>query len=80
MMEGDKIRMVPRGAVLLGDVVISLPRTRKQAAERCLPFKRELALLLLHGILHLLGYDHGTKAREKRMFALQGKLLDQFKV
>jgi len=34
----------------------------------------------VHGILHLLGYDHGTKAQEKRMLKLQEKLLEKFKV
>jgi probable rRNA maturation factor len=80
MQEGNKIPSVPCGPMVLGDVVISVPKTRQQAMETGRPFKGELAGLLVHGILHLLGYDHGTKAREKRMFALQEKLLKKFKV
>ena len=42
----------------LGEVIISLPQTRRQAAERNVPLERELALLIVHGVLHLVGYDH----------------------
>ena len=42
----------------LGEVIISLPQTRRQAAERNIPLERELALLIVHGVLHLVGYDH----------------------
>jgi rRNA maturation RNase YbeY len=45
-------------SMLLGDVVVSVPRAAKQAAEQGHPVKHELAVLLIHGILHLLGYDH----------------------
>ncbi len=41
---------------------------------------RELALLLTHGILHLLGYDHVTRAQEKKMFGLQNRLLKKWKI
>lgn len=42
----------------LGDIAISLPRAATQAAENCLTFEREVAQLILHGLLHLCGYDH----------------------
>ena len=42
----------------LGDVVLSVPRTREQAAELGNSFEREIAFLTVHSILHLLGYDH----------------------
>ena len=42
----------------LGEVIISLPQTQRQAAERDVPLERELALLIVHGVLHLVGYDH----------------------
>jgi probable rRNA maturation factor len=42
----------------LGDVIISVPRAEAQAAEHGLDFDRELAQLILHGLLHLCGYDH----------------------
>lgn len=53
----------------LGDVVISVPRAAKQAGEQGHPVQHEMAVLLIHGILHLLGYDHergGTEARRMR--------------
>ncbi len=50
--------------LLLGDVVISLPQAARQARERGLPLPHELATLLIHGILHLLGYDHERNVRE----------------
>lgn len=42
----------------LGEVIISLPQTERQAAERNIPLECELALLIVHGVLHLVGYDH----------------------
>lgn len=53
-------------SMLLGDVAISVPRAAKQAAEQGHPVKQELAVLLIHGILHLLGYDHERGASEAR--------------
>lgn len=44
----------------LGDVVISVPAARRQAREARIPLARELRALLLHGVLHCLGYDHET--------------------
>ena len=63
---------------MVGDVVISVPQTKRQSSEAGKNFKSELALLLIHGILHLLGYDHITLAQEKRMFGLQNRLLEKF--
>lgn len=48
----------------LGDVVISLPQAARQAARAGHPLTRELAVLMTHGVLHLLGYDHERSARE----------------
>ena len=53
-------------STLLGDVVISVSRAVKQAAEQGHPVKHELAVLLIHGILHLLGYDHERGEPEAR--------------
>jgi len=78
LLEGKKLRSGPGKTLALGDVVISVPQTRRQAAEQGKPFKGELALLLIHGILHLLGYDHATKAQEKKMFGLQNRILGKF--
>jgi probable rRNA maturation factor len=48
----------------LGDVLISVPQARRQAAEAGHPVPRELRVLLLHGILHCMGYDHETDQGE----------------
>lgn len=79
LLEGKKLISGTAKAIPLGDVVISVPQTRRQAAEQGKDFAGELALLLVHGILHLLGYDHATKAQEKRMFGLQERILRKFK-
>ncbi len=57
----------PDGLIHLGDVVVSLPRAREQAAEYGHPLKREVGYLVVHGVLHLLGYDHDTEADQRRM-------------
>jgi probable rRNA maturation factor len=51
---------------LLGDVVISVDTARRQAAERGESVGREAERLLIHGLLHLLGYDHERSAAEAR--------------
>jgi probable rRNA maturation factor len=79
LLEGMKLKTATGEAVLLGDVVISLPQARRQAVQQGKRLSQELALLLVHGILHLLGYDHVTKAQEKKMFGLQDRLLRKFK-
>jgi probable rRNA maturation factor len=50
------------GGINLGEVVISLPQAELQAAEYGHPLKKELARLLIHGIMHLLGFDHEVEA------------------
>lgn len=51
---------------LLGDVVISLPTAQRQAKESNHSLDRELAVLLVHGVLHLCGYDHERGGAEAR--------------
>ncbi len=60
----------------LGDVIISLPRARAQAKAAGHPLQAELQLLAVHGILHLLGYDHATGAERRRMWAAQDEILN----
>ena len=52
---------------LLGDVVVSIPTTRRQAAAARRSTAAELTMLLAHGLLHLLGWDHETPAKDRRM-------------
>ncbi len=63
------------GPALLGDVVLCPEVAIRQAATAGHTMHDELALLLTHGILHLLGYDHATLDEEKEMFDLQKRLL-----
>lgn len=62
--------------VILGDIYISLDKADEQAKEYGHSMKRELCFLLVHGLLHLLGYDHMTKEDEEIMFPLQDKILE----
>ncbi|MEQ6387874.1 rRNA maturation RNase YbeY [Bacillaceae bacterium S4-13-58] len=64
--------------VVLGDIIISVDRTREQADTYEHSFERELGFLALHGFLHLLGYDHMTDEDEKKMFGRQEELLYDF--
>jgi probable rRNA maturation factor len=60
---------------LLGDIVISVPQVKRQSATSGVSFRAELALMLIHGTLHLLGYDHALAKDEKTMFELQKRIL-----
>jgi len=62
----DEDAMNDNGGPLLGDVVVSVETSRRQAKEHCLSSDEELILLIIHGTLHLLGYDHERSAKDKR--------------
>lgn len=63
---------------VLGDIYISIDKVKEQAKEYGHSEKRELAFLAVHGILHLLGYDHMEKEDEKVMFSKQELILDGY--
>lgn len=60
----------------LGEIYICIPRMIEQAKEYGHSEKRELSFLTIHGLLHLLGYDHMNAKQEKEMFELQELILD----
>ena len=62
---------------VLGDIYISLDKATSQALEYGHSLTRELCFLSVHGLLHLLGYDHMNSADEKIMFSLQDKILEE---
>ena len=61
---------------MLGDIYICIPQMKRQAESYGHSEKRELSFLAVHGILHLLGYDHMNEEDEKEMFALQELILN----
>ena len=72
----DDAFAVPGEVPRLGEIVISLQQTKRQSDERSVPFERELAMLTIHGVLHLLGYDHATKEEERVMFGKTDAVLE----
>ncbi len=66
------------GPSMLGDIVICPEFAAKQAEAAGHSLGQELALLTVHGVLHLLGYDHAEPDEEKEMFALQRELLEEW--
>lgn len=65
---------IPR---LLGDIFISIDKVEEQAKEFGHSFEREMGFLVVHGFLHLNGYDHQTPEEEKEMFDLQEVILKE---
>ena len=74
--EKDKEKILRgKGSVCLGDIYISVDKAKEQAKEYGHPLERELSFLFVHGLLHLLGYDHMNKEDEEVMFKLQDEIL-----
>ncbi|AQP52940.1 rRNA maturation RNase YbeY [Vagococcus penaei] len=66
---------IPRN---IGDIIVSFDKIVEQATEYKHSFERELGFLVVHGFLHLNGYDHLTEDEEKEMFDLQRKILAEY--
>ncbi len=65
---------------ILGDVYISIDKAKSQSIEYGHSLLRELSFLAVHGMLHLLGYDHMEKKDEEVMFKLQEEILDEMDI
>ena len=63
---------------VLGDIYICLNKAKSQALEYGHSFLREICFLTIHGLLHLLGYDHMEKEEEEIMFKLQEMILNEY--
>lgn len=67
------------GARYLGDIALSAPRAKAQAKAGKHSLKAEAQLLIVHGVLHLLGYDHARPKDQARMWAAQAEILRKLK-
>lgn len=76
MLDDDDNLDELQGEFLLGDIVISVPRALEQAREYGHSLGREMLFLAVHGMLHLLGYDHEIEADAMRMRSKEKKVLD----
>jgi probable rRNA maturation factor len=74
LREGEEF-VSPEGAERLGEVIISLPTARRQADDAARPVDDEVAHLLVHGILHLLGYDHTGEGEGRVMRSREEQIL-----
>ena len=68
---------IPR---VLGEIFISIDKAKEQSISYNHSFEREMSFLFVHGLLHLLGYDHMNKEDEEVMFKLQDEILDPLKL
>jgi probable rRNA maturation factor len=62
----------------LGDIMISVDKVKQQAIDYEHSEERELGFLIVHGVLHLLGYDHDSEEHEKAMFQIQEQILSSY--
>jgi len=76
-LEDDKV-FVETDFRVLGDIYVCIEKVKSQAEEYGHSFKRELAYLTIHGLLHLLGYDHMTSEEEKIMNEVEEMILNEY--
>ena len=76
LLPGDNLSVAPEG--ILGDIVVCPEFAQEQAEKAGHPAMNEILLLVTHGILHLLGFDHAEPDEEKEMFGLQNQILKEF--
>jgi probable rRNA maturation factor len=78
IFDGEQVDFPPdfgQDTIELGEIVISIEKAQEQAAEFGHSIDREIAFLFVHGVLHILGFDHITKDQEKDMFSRQKVVL-----
>lgn len=73
--EAERFIMPPDRFIHLGELIVSYAQAWRQAKEQKHSIERELAILVAHGVLHLLGYDHELPKDKKEMQALEAKAL-----
>jgi len=78
LVPGGRPDAAEPGPAILGDIVICPAFAKKQAKDARRSYEHELAMLTIHGVLHLLGYDHAEPEEEKEMFGLQNEILEEF--
>lgn len=76
LVPGDNLSVAPEG--ILGDIVVCPEFAAEQAEKAGHPAMQEILLLITHGVLHLLGFDHAEPDEEREMFALQNQILKDF--
>lgn len=74
----DDLTFIKTEFRVLGDIYICIKKALEQASTYGHSLMRELSFLTVHGILHLLGYDHMIETDEKIMFELQERILDEY--
>lgn len=74
----DEIQPGSKEIGILGDIVLCPTIAQAQAKEAGNDFDRELSILSVHGLLHIVGYDHATAEDEKEMFTLQESIVDRW--
>lgn len=78
-LDEESERNLKGGPISLGQIIISYEKAEEQAKEYGHSLKREMCFLFVHGMLHLLGFDHMEEKDEKIMFSLQDKILGGLK-
>ena len=74
----DEIEPGSKEIGILGDIVLCPTIAQAQAKDAGNDFDRELSILSVHGLLHIVGYDHATAEDEKEMFTLQESIVDRW--
>ena len=78
-LDDESEKKLKGGPINLGQIIISFEKAEEQAKEYKHSLDREMVFLFVHGMLHLLGYNHMNEADEKVMFDLQDKILGGLK-